>query len=89
MTEAEPTAADVLVAIDELVDHYKRLHVTRVEIARQLGVAPAAVSDEGKPTGPLLEALERGWIEPHPAYVGYWSITGDGQTVLDSGIFRS
>jgi hypothetical protein len=42
------------------------------------------VSREGSLTGPLGTAATEGLIEEDSNYAGYWKLTSDGQTRLDS-----
>jgi hypothetical protein len=78
----------VLMAIDQLARDRKRRFATRHEIADALGVPPANVGEEASPTaGPLGEAIQAGLVQEHPRYRGYWALTENGLTQLDSLIF--
>lgn len=85
----EPSVYDVLNAIENLVIKRHEQCATRVEIAGYLGVSSEDISREGSPpTGPLGKALDQGLIEENPKYAGYWRLTPDGQTMLDSAMLN-
>jgi predicted transcriptional regulator len=84
----EPSVYDVLATIGNIAGKRGDPYATRTEIAGHLGVMPDDISREGAPpTGLLGEMLKDGLIEESSKYAGYWRLTGQGQTWLDSAIF--
>jgi hypothetical protein len=81
------TVADLVGAIGELAARRKRRSATRHEIAKELVVEPDDISQEKKLTGPLLQAVETGFVEEDPNSRWYWQLTDEGVTALDSAIF--
>jgi hypothetical protein len=80
---------NVLKAIEDLASKRGDPYATRNEIAKRLDFEPDDISREGLPaTGPLGRAIEEGLIEENPKYAGYWRLTPEGQTWLDSAMFN-
>jgi|NGEPerStandDraft_6_1074524.scaffolds.fasta_scaffold20807_1 hypothetical protein len=70
-------------AIGELAARRKRPSATRHEIAVKLVVEPDDISQEKKLSGPLLRAVDDGFVQEDPRYSWHWQVTEEGETALD------
>ncbi len=89
MGAGDVTVGDILKAIDHLAGRRKIDAATRHEIAKTLVVEADDISEDRKLTGPLLQAVEAGFVEQDPRSGDYWRLTSEGQSALDSGTFMS
>jgi hypothetical protein len=75
------TIYDVLGAVDSRSQKYSQPFVTRVEVARELGVSRIEVD-------PVFdEAVEEKYVEEDPKNKDYWRLGPEGQTRLDELLF--